>query len=218
MGAMSRALQLAVLSAGLAVVGAMPAQAAPQASGGQQSQPAPPQGPFQITPIENTFVIAPIAKVTKIAGVTSGLAGFYAGKVIEDTLVIGGSAVWLANPRNNIRMWYAGGLIGWKVFDSGPLSVRAQALVGGGDVTQVAYYADLFGLGPFPHGGPGHYRVWVQQGFGVVEPELALQLQIVDRVRLNLGAGYRATTRAYGFGDELRGATGTIGVEFQIRR
>jgi hypothetical protein len=217
----SRTLHTAVMSAALALAGASPALSAPQAAGGQQTQPAqtPPQGPLVLTPIESTFVVAPVAKVTKIAGVTSGLAGFYAGKVFEDKLTIGGSAFWLANPTDNTRMWYCGAVVGWTLKTTGPFSLRAQALVGAGEFSRVVNVADLiFPHAPFQHGSPGTSRVRFHDDFAIAEPELTLQVKVLDHLRLNVGAGYRATTHVFGFRDDLRGATASIGLEFGFRK
>jgi hypothetical protein len=219
-----RTLHVAVAAAALALAAASPAFATPQTAqaettSSQRSRPVPPasQGPLVLTPIESTFVVAPIAKVTRIAGVNSVLAGFYAGKVLEDRLLVGGSAVWLAGPRDSTRMWYAGAVVGWKVYASGPISVRAQTLVGAGQASQVVSYATLLSPpGPFMRGFPDYARVRVHDGFVLVEPELTLQMKVLDRVRLNLGAGYRGTTRAFGFSNDLRGATGTIGLEVRV--
>lgn len=215
----SRTLPIAVVSAALALAAASPALAAPQTADDQRTQPAQTasQGPLVVTPIESTFVVAPVAKVTRIAGVNSGLAGFYAGKVFEDRLLIGGSVIWLANPRNTTELWYGGLVAGWTFWDDGPFSLRAQTLVGGGQATHVFDITNAFApVGHISHGPFGNFRIRVSDSFFTAEPELTLQMRASERVRVNLGAGYRATTSAFGLGHELRGATGTLGVEFRI--
>lgn len=222
----SRTLHVAVVWAALALATASPALALPQTmppdptvSGQTRPAPAAPQGPLVLTPIESTFVIAPVAKVTKAFGVNSGLAGFYAGKVLEDKLIVGGSAVWLANPSSSTHMWYAGAVIGWKVFASGPFSLRAQTLLGAGETTRVMDYTALFGpAATFLRGFAPTFRVRARDGFAIMEPELTLQMKVLDRVRLNLGAGYRGTTRVFNYRNDLRGATATIGVEFRVSK
>jgi hypothetical protein len=219
-----RTLQIAAVSAAFALVAASPVFARPQtpqteATSSGQGRPLPPaaQGPLVLTPIESTFVIAPVAKVTRLFGVNSGLAGFYAGKVLEDKLFVGGSAMWLANPTNTTQLWYGGVVAGWTCWGDGPFSVRAQTLVGGGQVTRVMDVASMFGLsGPYPSRYPPDFRIRIRDSFLIAEPELTLQMKVADRVRLNLGAGYRGTNRAFGFDHELRGATATLGLEFRI--
>jgi hypothetical protein len=213
----SRPLQIAAVSAVLAFTGAPPALANPQASSGQQTQQGGKvsQGPLVLTPIESTFVIAPVAKVTEIAGVTSGLAGFYAGKVLDNKLFVGGSAFWLANPTNNTRLWYGGAVVGWTCMVSGPFSVRATTLVGAGQASRLLSIG-VFPTEPFMHGFHGNNRVRFRDDFVIAEPELTLQVKLLDRLRLNFGAGYRYTTRVFGLGDQLRGATGSLGLEFRF--
>jgi hypothetical protein len=221
-----RTLQIAAVTAALGFAAAPTVFAAPQTpqadtAAAAQTRPAAPasQGPLVLTPIESTFVIAPVAKVTRLLGANAGLAGLYAGKVIEDKLFVGGSAMWLANPTNNTRLWYGGVVAGWTFWTDGRLSARAQTLVGGGQVTRTSDVISVFGPGgPFPPRYPPNYTVRIRENFVIAEPELTLQMKVTDRVRFNLGAGYRGTStgRNYGFGTDLRGATATVGLEFRI--
>ena len=54
--------------------------------------------------------------------------------------------------------------------------------------------------------------------FLVAEPKVVFNIGLTDRIRVNLGAGYRATSARRGFEDAFNGATGTVGVEFDLKR
>ena len=60
-----------------------------------QSPAQPGAGPMQIEQMENGFVVAPDLKATRVSGATRGLAGAYAGFLMDNTLLLGGAAYWL---------------------------------------------------------------------------------------------------------------------------
>src|SRR5438034_3938989 len=62
-----------------------------------QNAPAPSSGPLVVERIHNGFVVAPDYKVTALDDRTAQLAGAYAGRTIDDRLLVGGAAYWLVN-------------------------------------------------------------------------------------------------------------------------
>jgi hypothetical protein len=60
-------------------------------------------------------------------------------------------------------------------------------------------------------------RVAVGDTFFVVEPQVVLRVAVTNTIAVNFGGGYRATTAPAGLNDALRGATGSIGVSFDVK-
>jgi hypothetical protein len=209
---------LPLLSAALLLAGSALAAAEPQATGGQGST-----GPLVLSPIESHVVIAPDVKVTKLNGTTATLVGISAAKVTEERLMLGGGVYWLANPRDRARMLYGGFLAGWRVYEGGRFSVGAKGLLGLGRATLLVNLSDVL---PFDrlhpdhgfHVLPGDHRIGVRDEFFIADPEVNVQVKLARGLRLDLGAGYRVTSAPAGLGDRLRGATGSVGVQFDIRR
>ena len=48
----------------------------------------------------------------------------------------------------------------------------------------------------------------------VAEPQVDLLLKVAPHVRLRVGGGYRAVSGANGLEPEIRGATGSVSLEF----
>ena len=64
-------------------------------------------------------------------------------------------------------------------------------------------------------------RTGIRDSFFLIEPELAVEVGLTEAIRLCVGAGYRMTAGADDFSDfdgRVRGASGTIRVEFNIGR
>lgn len=207
MAVTSRFLAIGALSAAVSLAGARPAAA--------QTQTA--SGPLVLTPNESTLVVTPVAKATRLDGRTSGLAGLFVGHTFEDTATVGVAGYGLAAPTNGTHLWYAGVVGSWKTLSAGPFSLRPQILAGGGHgsrlVTTTLPVRGPFGHGPFPTEPSGTFQFRAGGAFFIAEPEMTMQVKLFERLRLNLGAGYRYTTLAYGFGNGLRGPTGTLGFE-----
>jgi hypothetical protein len=176
------------------------------------------EGPLTLAPISSSIVISPEAKVTTIDGATALLVGGYAGKLIEEKMLIGAGAYWLADPREDARMFYAGLVLGGRVLGTDRTNLSVRGLVGAGQATIEGPFVLKAG---HPQSARGHrafqqtVRSGIRDGFMLVEPEIRLLVGITDAIDLNLGAGYRATSS---LGDFLRGPTGSFGVQIAIGR
>jgi hypothetical protein len=199
----------------------------------QQTQQAPPTAPpLQIERIESGFVIAPDARFTEVNDRFATLAGVYGGWLTDRTLLVGGGAYWLANRDDDFKMQYYGGLVRWIIAGRRALGVSAGGFVGFGDATLGRTYGDLFPSGngqrikdPMRfHAIRGHgdgrvpltpdTRVRVNDDFVLAEPQLNGVWNITSWMRLDAGIGYRFIGAADVLGDELRGPSGSVAIQF----
>src|SRR2546428_2193331 len=79
-----------------------------------QNTPAPTSGPLVLERIHDGWVLAPDFKVTDVDNRTGELAGAYGGRVIDNTLLIGGAGYWLTNNARDFRLSYGGVVVGWQ--------------------------------------------------------------------------------------------------------
>jgi hypothetical protein len=54
--------------------------------------------------INNPFVVAPDFKMTDLDGETGQLAGAYVGRLLDNTLLVGGAAYWLVSGNGGEEM------------------------------------------------------------------------------------------------------------------
>lgn len=180
-------------------------------------------GPLTLQPISSTFVVAPEVKVTSINDKTGVLTGAYAGRLIENRVLLGGGVYWLAEPRDQARLFYVGFLSGARLLGGDRFNIMARALVGVGSgtaydtVTVSGVPPRHFGR-PFVWDGSGTFRVGYRDDFALFEPELRASLHLNDVLSVNLGAGYRVTSADGWLNDAFKGATGSVGVQFAIGR
>jgi len=176
-------------------------------------------GPLVPTPVPSSLVIAPDVKITTVNDTTGVLAGGYVGKLVDDRVLLGAGAYWLADPRDEARLFYAGLLVGGRVFSLGRLGIDARGLVGVGEGT--VYGAVAFderpgrGVRHPPRVGGGPIRFGLKDDFFVAEPELRATVAVTDTISVNVGVGYRATSAHEALGDRLNGTTGTVGIQFR---
>ena len=93
------------------------------------------QGPLVLERIHNPFVVAPDYKITDLDGDTGQLAGAYAGKLLADTLFVGGGFYWLVNGDRGEEMRYGGLMLGWSMPAGRAVRFGARGLVGVGTAT-----------------------------------------------------------------------------------
>lgn len=190
----------------------------PIAAAAQGPAPAGP-GPLVIERLENRFVVAPDFKVTEVDGDTGQLAGGYVGWLVEDQLLVGGAAYWLANGPDDAEMTYGGLLIGWTTSAERRIQFGARSLIGvgratlGTDVTRFARFGARRGS-PAPAEG-ATVRVRGRDDFFVFEPQLTLITQLNEQLGITWGAGYRVTGLTEFPADRLRGVTGSVGVQWK---
>jgi hypothetical protein len=101
----------------------------------QNPPPAPTSGPLVLERIHDAWVIAPDFKVTDVDGRTGELAGVYGGRLIDNTLLVGGAAYWLANDARDFKMTYGGLVVGWQSREFGRIRFGGRGLAGVGTAT-----------------------------------------------------------------------------------
>ena len=194
------------------------------------AQTAPAPKPFAIEEVHNPFVVAADYKVTDLDDEFGQLAGFYAGKTIEDRLFIGGAGYWLVNGSGGDGLWYAGALTGWSMPAGSRIRFGARGLVGFGSARlgsniEIARGFDRPGgalrggtrFGVDGRGGTqvSTVRVRARDDFFVFEPQAEVLTRLTDHIGLNWAAGYRLTGLTDALDDRLNGATGNLGLQLQ---
>ena len=227
-----RTLGALVLGVALAPLAASAQDAAPA----QGAAPAPPPpSPLGVQPVESGWMAAPDIKFGSIDHRTATFVGGYAGWVTDRTFLVGGGAYWLANGHDGTEMAYGGLVLEWMARTDRRIGFGARALIGGGEATMPISYAVRYGRDTpvvVPHddihfgghhgdhgpGGPppplSNGRALWSDTFFITEPQANLLVNLTDWCRLNAGVGYRLVGAANDIDDRLRGASGTIAVQF----
>jgi hypothetical protein len=174
------------------------------------------QGPMTVERVREGWAIAPDFKVTRFDDSTRGLAGVWAGWVIDNTLMIGGAGYWLPDSSRARGLSYGGALIEWREHTERTFGFSVKALLGFGTAT-VPRTVTLIPFGRYPGVVPvstnGSLTFAFREDFFVAEPQADLLVSIAPRVRLHVGAGYRAVGGAGSLGSAIRGATGSVSLE-----
>jgi hypothetical protein len=184
------------------------------------------QGPMRVERVETGFAIAPEFKITEVDGKQARLAGAYGGWVLDRTLLIGGGAYWLANRSSAFKMAYGGAVVEWLMGADEPVGFSARGLFGAGSATLPATAHGF--AGPLDHDYDGHMipvdprlvpvNVRVHEHFFVAEPQANVLVRLTDRLQLTAGVGYRLIGGTYTMNRQLRGTTGSIGVQLGTAR
>jgi hypothetical protein len=204
-----------------------------------QNPPAPTNGPLVLERIHDPWVLAPDFKVTDLDDRTGELAGAYGGRLLDDTLLIGGAAYWLANDERDFKMTYGGLLVGWQSREFGRIRFGGRGLAGigratlGFDVTALragmpqpgaidTRGAIRFGVtdprtmirtpvSPAPTIRP---RVVATEDFFIVEPQASVSFRVTDGIGISCGAGYRQTANVDLLRDRLNGPSANLAIQF----
>src|SRR5881409_1187089 len=135
-----------------------------------QNPPAatPANGPLVLERIHDGWVLAPDFKVTEVDNRTGELAGAYGGRLIDNTLFIGGAGYWLTNDARDFKMAYGGVIIGWQSREFGRIRFGGRGLAGAGRATLGFDVTPLRGgiVDGFAGARPGDIR------FGVSDPRV----------------------------------------------
>lgn len=183
------------------------------------------QGPLVLEPVHNPFVVAPEYKVTDIDGRAGQLAGGYAGRLIEEHLLIGGAIYTLVHGANGMELTYGGVVVGWAMRPDARVRFGARGLVGGGTATlPIGDYVVPFGgrasdprrltPGQTVVGNTQVVRFFGRDDFMVFEPQVNAVTRFTDHVGVDLSLGYRLTGFDEFGRDRLDGVTGSIAVRF----
>lgn len=172
---------------------------------------APSQGPIvQTASTQDGFVFAPDVKITEINHETSTLIGAYGGWVFAGQFLIGAGGYWQANDTLGTHLTYGGPVLEWRFLPTNTVGINLHGLIGGG-----YRYADYGHYYPVPYNGRNNGRnngypyYYHDDVFFVAEPEAQVVIRFGSMARLQVGAGYRATSA-----DGLSGASGSISVQF----
>lgn len=198
-----------------------------------QNPPAPPtSGPLVLERIHDPWVLAPDFKVTDVDDRTGTMAGVFGGRVLDDALLIGGAAYWLANSEHDFKMTYGGVLVGWQSHEFGRIRFGGSGLAGVGratlgfDVTALRgvpqpvapVRGDIrFGIvdpraQPAPQ--PIRTRFAATDDFFFVEPQANVSARITKMIGVSCGVGYRQTANGDVLRDRLNGVSGNLAVQF----
>ena len=203
-----------------------------------QAQPVPANGPLVFERIPEAWVLAPDFKVTDVDGRTGELAGAYGGKIIDNTLLIGGAGYWLANDARDFKMMYGGVIVGWQSPEFGRIRFGGRGLAGLGSAT-LGFAVPGRNVGPDPLAGPRDVRGDIRFGvtdpraalqaprrapvparivgrddFAVFEPQANVSARITDAIGVSCGVGYRQTAGADLLRDRVDGPTANVAVQF----
>ncbi|MGE0864486.1 MAG: hypothetical protein AB7P34_11350 [Vicinamibacterales bacterium] len=192
-----------------------------------QIAPVAPQAPAKllVEKIESGWLIAPDVRGTDLDGRAATLAGGYAGRITDRTLVFGAGGYWLVNRDDDFKMAYGGGVVEWLGRSDRKIGFGVRTLVGGGSATLPRALGDVVQIDAGRGGRNGRTarfggrtldpdaRVAVRDDFFVVEPQVNLLWNLTRRHRISFGVGYRAVGAAALLGEQIRGASGSIAVQ-----
>jgi len=200
-----------------------------------QNPPAPSNGPLVLERIHDPWVLAPDFKITDLDDRTGELPGVYGGRLLDDTLLIGGAVYWLANDERDFKLTYGGVLVGWQSPEFGRIRFGGRGLTGFGRATLGVDVAPLRGMTPLAPAGRGDIRFGVTEpraqapplpaqtiraqfaatdDFFVVEPQANVSVRITKAIGVSCGAGYRQTANANSLRDRLNGVSANLAVQF----
>jgi hypothetical protein len=172
----------------------------------------PSQGPMIVERVHNGFLVVPEFKFTEVDRRSAGLAGAYAGLVIDERFFIGGGGYVLTAERRGRDLAYGGLVLQWLGASNDVFAFSAKTLLGGGSTESSGTIQIL------DRGQAITYPFRSRQSFFVAEPEVDLLIHFTDHIGLAVGAGYRFTgsdryDRDLGIPDSrLSGAVGSIGL------
>ena len=171
------------------------------------------QGPMIVERVHNGFLVAPDFKFTQVDKKSSGLAGGYAGFVIDDHFFIGAGAYALATNTRDRDMAYGGLILQWFGRGNEQFGFSARTLIGGGTSESPSTVQVL------DRGKLTNQSVRFRQDFVVAEPGVDGLIRLTKHLRLAVGAGYRFTGRVRdrffdgGPRPNLDGAVGSVGLQ-----
>jgi hypothetical protein len=206
--------------------GVAAAQDTPRVTSPPASAPATSQ--MTLEPMDNGWAIAPDARITEVDGRTSALVGGYAGWMTDRTLLVGAGGYWLADGANGAELAYGGLVVEWLARSDQRIGFGVRGLVGGGGATLKTTFRDFFGrdvdIARLPGrghgfrdgrvGNPDDLHILVREYFFVAEPTAQIVWHITRWMRVDLGAGYRLTSGAGPLDERLRGASGSLAIQF----
>lgn len=200
------------------------------------AQPAPASSGLQITQQQSGLVVAPDVRFTRVNDRQATLVGGYLGWLTDKRLLIGGAGYLLANRHDDFTMQYGGGLVRWTFLADSPVAISTGVFAGFGTATIARPFGEIFGLPTSPAATAamasrmgrqipaGAIRfgtspsattpVRIHDDYTLAEPQVNLVWSITPWLRLDAGAGYRFVGNAELIDRQLRGASGSIALQF----
>jgi hypothetical protein len=135
--------------------------------------------------------------------------------------MIGGAGYALTDSNHTRSLSYGGAVVDWRGGADQPVGFSVKGLLGVGSAT-ASRTVTFLGFDP-DHGAPPPAmataapitaNVAFRESFFIAEPEIDLLLKVAPHVRLRVGGGYRAVSGANGLESEIRGAMGSVSLEF----
>ena len=174
-----------------------------------------PPAPLVLERIESPFVAAPDFKIADIDGHTGQLAGAYVGRLLDNTLFVGGGYYWLINGDGGEEMRYGGLMLGWSMPAGSMIRFGGRGLVGFGTATLGTGVTPGRDFGPRDRvrSLPGQtVRFLARDDFFVFEPQLNATVRVIPHVGVDVGGGYRVSGATDALENRLNGASGSVGV------
>lgn len=187
--------------------------------------------------VESGFFLAPDFKFTEVDGKFANLAGVYGGWLINRKLLLGGGGYFLTNRSDDFKMTYGGFVAEYFFRSEKLVNFSVKGLIGGGTATVSGSPGRFDDLDDLPFEIPSEFRDRfrgrginfpsipgfpgfpnfpefpfpffddVSESFFVAEPEVNLNLNITEKLRIGFGGGYRFIAGAGRTGDRLDGFT-----------
>ena len=175
------------------------------------------QAPLVLERIHSPFVVAPDYKIADVDGDTGQLAGAYAGRLLAETLFVGGGFYWLVNGDGGEEMRYGGLMLGWSIPAGRMIRFGARGLVGFGTAT---FGTDI----ETRSGSPRTHdrfnpvtgrsvRFLARDDFFVFEPQASAAVRLIEHVGVEIGGGYRVSGSTDALDDRLNGVSGSVAVQ-----
>jgi hypothetical protein len=175
-----------------------------------------PQAPLVLERINSPWVTAPDYKIADVDGRTGQLAGAYVGRLLDNTLFIGGGYYWLVDGDGGEEMRYGGVMLGWSMPAGRMIRFGGRGLIGFGTATlgtNVAFGRD-FGPRDRVRALPGQtVRFLARDDFFVFEPQLNATVRVIPHVGVEVGGGYRVSGATDALENRLNGASGSVAVQ-----
>jgi hypothetical protein len=175
------------------------------------------QAPLALERIHSPFVVAPDYKIADVDGNTGQLAGGYAGRLLDETLFVGGGFYWRVNGDRGEEMRYGGLMLGWSMPAGRMVRFGARGLVGFGTAT-LGTDLEVRGGSLRTHArfspvGGQNVRFLARDDFFVFEPQMSATVRLIRHVGVDIGGGYRISGATDALDDRLNGATGSMAVQ-----
>jgi hypothetical protein len=176
-----------------------------------------PQGPLVLEPVHSPFVVAPDYKIADVDGSTGQLAGAYAGRLLDNTLFVGGGYYWLVNGDHGNEMRYGGALVGFSLPAGRMVRFGARSLIGIGTATLGTEtdlrFGDSRGREHLRFVPGQTVRYLARDDFFVFEPQLNATVNVIPHLGVEVGGGYRVTGSTEALEDRLNGVSGSVAVQ-----